>query len=128
MSKRLMTWSLFAVAAFTVPVIFFLFQVAVLLPLAALPICAFQVGLSPVGGIILLVIHLVILVPLLWGAAWLVATLIGRIPAAIGQRVALAACVGALIGWAAVGPYEAGGHGTPVHASWLGAFTKLCRG
>jgi hypothetical protein len=124
-----MTWSIFAALVLTLPVIFFLFQIVVRLPLAALPVCGYQISApSPMGFSILVAIHLMVYLPVLWGLSRVVSRIILLIPHVAGQRIAFAASIGALVVLAVISPYDIGGHGSITSASWVGAFTNLCRG
>ena len=124
-----MTSSIFAALVLTVPVIFFLFQLVVTLPLAALPVCGYRLSEpSRLGFFILVAIHLVLYVPVLWGLSRLVCRTILLIPHVAGQRIAYAASISTLVVLTVIGPYGIGGHGSTTSATWLSTFTSLCRG
>ena len=95
MSQRATTWLLFAAMAVTVPLPYFMFVIAGLLPLVVV------LWLMTTGGWgfkLFNAIHLVIYAPLLYMLAWFLARRLGALPARVRTLATLACAlaIGAL--------------------------------
>lgn len=104
MSERAMRWLLFGAMVVTFPAVYFLFVIAGLLPLIYV---AWLAWLDPSLWIANLV-HLVLWGAIFYGAAWLVAKGLSRVPP-WARWSALALAIGALV-WTAAQPIYGVGH------------------
>ena len=119
MNRKLAQWSLFVTMAFTLPIIFFLFQIVLVAPLAAIVFVSIRMGS---GLLILGTIHTLIFGPLLWIAARFLVRAIERIPtrnARLAVHLGIIACL-VFVAW--LGPYSVGGHSNDQNYTWLHTF------
>ena len=103
----------------TVPVIFFLFQVAMVVPLAAIIAVSLTTGSWFLG---MGLIHTLVFAPILW---WLSSLIVRSIRSLRRTDVQWALYTVFLVGFASLAwfaPYVAGGHSNDQALSWLQTF------
>lgn len=119
MDRKKAKWVLFITMALTVPVVFFLFQVAMFVPMAAIIVVSFTTGswFLSMG-----LIHTAIFAPMLWGISSLIVSGIKRIPRTDIQWVIYMVFIVSFTSLAWLSPYVAGGHSNDQDLSWLQTF------
>jgi hypothetical protein len=119
-NRQLAQWMLFVAMVFTVPVMFFLVQVVLVAPLAAVIFVSIRSGTT--GFLIFGAVHTVIFGALLFLAARLVAGVLEHIPKRNVRLLAQLGVIAFLMFVASLGPYSVGGHSNDQTYTWLHTF------
>ena len=106
---------------FTVPVILYLGQIGMELPLAALLRYCFKGGVTW-GAIVWGGIHTLVFAPLLWLASFVLVWVIGKVPVPPARIAAYLGIVAGVVFLAWLGPYGVGGHSNSQSYTWLQTF------
>lgn len=117
--RWLLHWVLFITMVFTVPVIFFLFQIVLVVPLAAIIVMSLR---SEMGSLIFGAVHTMFFAPLLWGASLLIVRGLMCVPRTKFQITLYVTILAGLLVVAWHGPYSVGGHSNYRTYTWLQAF------
>src|SRR4051812_48616250 len=107
LTRRGITWLLFAVMSVTVPSLFFLIQAVAFIPLIAIGLSVFQ---EP-GFAILAGIHIVIIGGIYFGISYLAAQMISAIPSEFVRKGVLLSIITLLMALTFLPIYITGGHG-----------------
>jgi hypothetical protein len=116
-------WVIFVLMIFTFPSLYFLVQVFLFLPLVAIFLSIFQT--QEPGIRVFSVIHVLIITPVYFVIAYLIARRIGAIESTFIRGVILLSIVTFLAALPFLPVYVGGGHGNAEYYSWMESFRLL---
>lgn len=124
LTLRTTRWAIFIGMMLTVPVIFFLLQLAALMPLAAIVVIGVAHIASERGFLILALIHTAVYAPIFWLLAHFLSRAVMSIASPPVRLAALGAILFLLFVVTLVAPYSIGGHSNDQSLSWAQTFRE----